>query len=229
MKFKDKFIFTLIELLVVIAIIAILASLLLPALSTAKEVAKQAGCLSNLKQLSIGFISYTNDYDSYCVPRGANNEDEWWVDKVHSGGDYSTWSRTLTINYVNDSKVFCCPSANPGTWKAPRANDEPISYLYNGMLGDAENVEDGGARNIMNITDPSHCIVWDERGNSTRCSGYMKSVSGGKNGYPMFNDDWAIPHMTKTYVVPFADGHVKVHTYKELKSKAQYYFVPHQD
>ena len=57
--------FTLIELLIVIASIALLAGLLLPALASAKRPAVQTGCLSNLKQVSLGFIMWVDDNDSH--------------------------------------------------------------------------------------------------------------------------------------------------------------------
>src|SRR2546430_2319146 len=64
--------FTLVELLVVIAIIAILAALLLPALSRSKEQAKAIGCVNNLRQLQLAFLMYTEDFDR--VPRNGGSD-----------------------------------------------------------------------------------------------------------------------------------------------------------
>jgi len=87
--------FTLIELLVVIAIIAILAAILFPVFSQAKEAAKKTACLSNTRQLSLGVLMYVEDYDETLLP-DQNDASVLWPDLIYP--------------YVKNTQIRVCPS-----------------------------------------------------------------------------------------------------------------------
>ncbi len=97
--------FTLIELLVVIAIIAILAAMLLPALAKAREKAQSISCTSNMKQITLGAIMYSGDYNQRFVPwTGSGSPTQWWAQ--------------LVLPYITDTKTFECPSATGDAWRS---------------------------------------------------------------------------------------------------------------
>jgi len=99
--------FTLIELLVVIAIIAILAAILFPVFAKAREKARQSSCMSNVKQITLGLLQYTQDYDER-VPMRYNES----VTTIRFPN--------LILPYIKNTQIFRCPSkSNSGTFAAP--------------------------------------------------------------------------------------------------------------
>jgi prepilin-type N-terminal cleavage/methylation domain-containing protein/prepilin-type processing-associated H-X9-DG protein len=108
--------FTLIELLVVIAIIAILAAILFPVFARAREKARQTSCLSNVKQITLGFIMYRQDYDGLAMQR------DYYV-----GSNRYAWSDFMQP-YIKNTQLFICPSAR--TPHSPWNTQVPTDYGY---------------------------------------------------------------------------------------------------
>ncbi|MDF2441336.1 MAG: hypothetical protein JWN98_2320, partial [Abditibacteriota bacterium] len=112
--------FTLIELLVVIAIIGILAAILFPVFSRARENARRANCQSNLKQIGLGFAQYTQDYDERLplTSDGFNGNGKFDVWNPYS--DFSPANtrfemrQSTLMSYLKSTQIFVCPSDSFG-------------------------------------------------------------------------------------------------------------------
>ncbi len=182
--------FTLIELLVVIAIIAILAAILFPVFARARENARRASCSSNLKQIGLGIMQYTQDYD------------ELYPVRANGAG---TWAQMIQP-YVKSTQLFKCPS-NSSTevmadGKAPNPNI-PVSYATSArLMPDSSHpplsiaVPESAAQKIM-VAESGY--NWTDYG-APWWTGTQWQDAGANGGFR--------GHLsTSNYL--FADGHVK--------------------
>ena len=211
MKKSGKiFAFTLIELLVVIAIIAILAAILFPVFARARENARRSSCQSNLKQIGLGMLQYTQDYDEKTTLTDYNNVYSW---------------RDSIYPYIKSEQIFVCPSDsgnNKYAYKAPGSAgglSNNGSYVYNHLYYNTAGISPPGI-NIAAM-DSAATTVWvgdgTNGGNDFYCSdtGQNPVINGNLTpriltnaGSAMGNTGLSERHLDTT-VLLFCDGHVK--------------------
>jgi prepilin-type N-terminal cleavage/methylation domain-containing protein/prepilin-type processing-associated H-X9-DG protein len=203
--------FTLIELLVVIAIIAILAAILFPVFARAREKARQASCLSNVKQLDTAYLMYAQDYDESTCPtylppvQSPDRIDMWIWEKTAEPGHLG--SRLMP--YIKNEQMLRCPSAKSTIW-GYGMNYYPTRYAQ-ATIGSSGPGEYGhGGASLAAFARPAETIVLGDSRSARGCpyigNAYFPGYSFRSSGYVCGGTD---PRHNDGINVGYADGHAK--------------------
>jgi len=205
--------FTLIELLVVIAIIAILAAILFPVFARARENARRAACQSNMKQVGLGFLQYTQDYDERLPlvadgPAGGGKDAVWNpYDSFSPPTKFAMASGSLQP-YLKSAQIWVCPSDTNGA----QTGD---SYAANGCAFGDQVVGRRPGKSLAAFEETSRWMLLAEEAqdgaNAATTStddGYYSLVA--KNGFSTRHLDGSN--------VGFIDGHVKFYRPEKILS-----------
>ncbi|MBN9693687.1 MAG: type II secretion system protein [Verrucomicrobia bacterium] len=237
--------FSLIELLVVIAVIAILAGLLLPALTRARQKAWGIGCLNNLRQLQIAFHLYADDHEGWLTPSEINiimPEQARWVNGIMSpwyARELSDLTNSALLlapgpghlgSYLKAAEIFHCPGDDSRYFLEKRRGPRRVrSYTMNQSIVCGNGV---GMRNgVVDQYDPNAFVKWGDFARKSPAETYVfideheltiknsafqfRWTDGPKSYWPAH---WPARRHGGTGALSFADGHGELHRWKDPRT-----------
>jgi len=208
--------FTLIELLVVIAIISILAAILFPVFARARESARRASCISNLKQIGLAVMMYTQDYDEHYPIHYVATTVHYQGGEIpnFATSNYSNWNKEI-YPYTKSVGLFVCPSAIDSDEASPYAPSvgNTNSYFGNGIIfrsGYTSTASPGlhPALSMAAVPNPTEIIMVQDSDTTTLSSWVRPMTAGWSNFFTIwYKQQWSL-HFSGSDLL-FADGHVK--------------------
>jgi prepilin-type N-terminal cleavage/methylation domain-containing protein len=223
--------FTLIELLVVIAIIALLSAILFPVFARARENARRTTCISNLKQIGLGVLQYSQDYDErypsvYTTLVGAQPGQDGEI--LLDGAGYNFWQQQI-FPYTKSHQLYFCPnSPSPRGGGDPGLGTNPLAAMLNSNYSFSQEIgiPPGKGLKLSAIDDSATKYLLLEAGmysfqvaNFTTANPGQNYLAGsgayGKNcdsisaSFPKIQEDCRTGRHFGATVVGFADGHAK--------------------
>jgi len=171
--------FTLIELLVVIAIIAILAAILFPVFAQAKEAAKQTACLSNTKQLALGQLLYSNDYEDTVIPSNTARDQDGDPDLASLDAQLQgSWVTTISP-YVKSTQLLFCPSFSEGNL-AKAMDDAACDGDGSPGSGSSSTLPPKDGKYLSHYGIAKHAVYWScDPGTNSETSPYANYPGSG--------------------------------------------------